>query len=104
MKTFLRNRTLEELRAACAVRGWTVHTEKYEQGSDYVSFYWSTRHVSGLALVSMFNGQMMGEFFHGGPISPGNGEQFSSQTPTHEHEPWFNDLLEVVFTNERAEP
>lgn len=43
MKTFKRNRTMEELREACAERGWTLDTGKHDkEGSDFVSFYWHT--------------------------------------------------------------
>jgi hypothetical protein len=90
-KVFERHRTLEELQAVCAERGWTLNTAVFEQGGDGVSFHFKIGEVSGFAVFNTFNGQIIGHLK--------NGEPFSSQDGKHEGEPWFNELLDVAYVS-----
>lgn len=87
--TFSRQRTLVELRKACAKRGFLLDADRYEQGSDYVSITFDTHDQRGHILVSMFNGRFFGDTV--------SGIHISSDKTEHDTEAWFQDLLLTVY-------
>lgn len=95
MRKFTRHRTLEELRATCAQKKWKLETKAFRAGSDFVSFLFRIKTLStpvtGIALVSMFNGRFFGTL--------DSGEDFSSDNTEHENKRWFQILLDTVYTS-----
>lgn len=93
MKQFSRFRTLAELRAVVAERGWELNTRKHdEEGSDFVSFKFKIGRTSGTALFNVFNGRIIGEL--------STGKMFSSDRDEHEKERWFQELLNIAYESE----
>ena len=91
MKTFKRKRTLKELRAFCSKRGWMLNTQKFEEGSDYVSFKFKIGRVAGIALINIVNGQMFGHTI--------TGIRFSSDSSEHDGKQWFKALLDAAYVS-----
>ena len=88
MTTFKRHRNLKELRAVCRQRRWKLHTEKFKEGSDYVSFDWRVGRMAGTTLVSMINGRFFGETTLGFHYT--SDENLDSRA-------WFMALLNTVY-------
>ena len=92
MKTFTRRRTLDELKQAITARGWTLDTRLFDAlESDYVTFHFAIGAVTGLCLVSTFNGRFFGAL-------DSEAGHFDSDEP-RDNEEWFATLLHIVYTH-----
>lgn len=90
MRKFKTFRRRDELEAECKRRSWPFNANLYdEQGHDHVSIAFVHDGIYGTALVSLFNGRFFGELE--------DGTRFDSSKTDHEHEAWFQDLLEAVY-------
>ena len=100
MKTFTRKRTLDEIRAICAEKGWPLKTDLYDRGdSDGVSVRFRFDQpslVTGMAVISLVTGKIVGQMTHGMAC----GTTFSSDQARHEGQPWFDALLDLALTND----
>lgn len=92
MQKFARHRSVDELKAICAERGFRIKTDRYEAGDD---------HIGVLAIIggdtygvgySAFNGRFFGE-------TP-DGIWFTSDMEHLDHEPWFQALLNLFYTDD----
>lgn len=92
MKTFERSKTIKELRASCLAAGWRLNTEKYEAGSDFVSFRGVFAGETANVLFSGFNGRFFGQ--------TESGKKFNSDSADFDGEPWFDALLNFVYVVE----
>ena len=91
MKVFKGFRTREQIEAECKNLCWLFDATKHDKdGSDYVSVGFAKNGVFGNALVSVFNGRFFGTLE--------DGTEFTSDNAIHENEPWFQALMEVVYT------
>ena len=94
--TFLRHRTLEELRATVAAEGWTLNEELFNKGDDSVSFRFQVGRTKGLCVFNTFNGKFCGSLDQGGEI-------FSSDSAVHDNCRWFQKLLTTCLVEKPAE-
>lgn len=96
MRKFKRVRSLKELGEICRKKRWKLHTQRFDEGSDYVKFDFRIKTLSGqvcgIALFNTVNGRLFGHL--------SSGEQFSSDNSNHENERWFNILLETAFAEQ----
>ena len=95
MTYFKGRRTLDELKEYLDSRGWPLYTNRYDDGCDWVTFDFDTEGAKGSCVVSMVNGQFMGEVV--------DGPFFMSQSDEHDGEAWFQDLLRTVYVDEMTE-
>ena len=93
MKKYQRKRTLDELRAECQKRNWPMDETRLEGGSDFVSVKFNLGKRSGQVCFSVVNGSFFG--------TTQSGRKFSSLDGL-DKEKWFQELLDVAFTNDCA--
>lgn len=93
-RTFLRHRTLEELRIAVTKEGWALADVLFKKGSDGVSFKFQVGKTKGLCVFNTVNGTFLGQL--------DSGEMFSSQTSSHDNCRWFQKLLTVCLVEGQA--
>lgn len=92
MKTYTRKRTLPELIAHCRAQDWPIDTTKHEEeGMDGVSVHFKVGADSGVAIISMVTGKVIGKC---------NGKFFSSDNADLDGQPWFDALLDAALTND----
>jgi len=89
MKTFERGKTIKELQASCVAAGWSLNTDKYKAGSDFVSFQGIFAGETANVLYSSFNGRFFGQ--------TKNGTWFNSDSGDLDQEPWFDALLNFLY-------
>lgn len=89
MQKFKTHRSPDELAEECARRKWPLHTERFDAGSDYVSFDFKVGRVRGIALFSTASGRFFGK--------TKSGVEFSSDNAIHDGEPWFDQLLAACY-------
>lgn len=91
MRTFKGNKSLTHIESQCKQAG--IHFNDYllrTGTSDYVVITTiKDDNYSGQVLYNTFNGTFFG-------TTP-DGTQFDSRSTEHEHEPWFQQLLEFFY-------
>lgn len=93
MKKFKTHRSLKEIKAACKENDFEFSDEKYKQGSDHVSFTFKHESTEAFVLFNTFNGRAFGTINKGTK----NEGWFSTDSDTHESEPWFNALSDFIY-------
>ena len=91
MKEYKGLRTLDELKKLIYEKRWSIDTERFDQGSDFVKIAFNHAGTEGIMLLSTFNGRFFGELK--------NGVSFSSDSAAHDNEPWFIALLEFAYVS-----
>lgn len=85
--SFSRVRSLDEIRRLCAEQNVPLDDTRYKRFADaHVLVGDKTR---GYALFNTFNGRFFGK-------TP-DGVSYSSDSDTHENEPWFQALLNFFY-------
>jgi hypothetical protein len=92
MRKFKAIKTREQVLAQCRAQGVQVDQRLYQQGSDFTVL----RAGGAEVLWSSWNGKFFGTFQN----AKGREVRFDSSSAKHEHEPWFQGLLEFFYTNE----
>ena len=95
-RTFLRHRTLEELRVAVMKEGWELKDELLKKGWEGVSFKFQVGKTEGFCVFNTVNGTFVGRIDSGSII-------FSSQSGKHDNCGWFKKLLTVCLIEKPAE-
>ncbi len=92
MKTFTRNRTLKELRAAVKANGWgRVNARRYNQGWDSVSFNFQVGSVRGRCIYNTFNGRFI-------VVLKGQPDDLITEESTeYERKRWYQKLLNTLY-------
>lgn len=94
MKKFARHRSLDELKALCAERGFAVNTDAHDRrGSDFVHLTGMIGNAPVNVFYSVFNGTFFGE-------TP-SGRRFNESSDL-DHVPWYAALLDLFFVGEAA--
>jgi hypothetical protein len=94
MKTFSRFRTPKEIKAACKKAGLRYNQDQFERGSDHVTFDFVHGTTVARLCYNTVNGRAFGEFGRG---AKGKRRPFSTDTAEHEHQAWFQALLEFIY-------
>lgn len=96
MKTFARHRRLDELKQLGAERGITINTDRHDNpriASDFVTLTGEFADKKLTVVYSVFNGNFYGRTEDGLTFTHGS---------LHDDEPWFADLLNLVFVSQEA--
>jgi hypothetical protein len=93
MQKFARHRSVDELKAICAERGFRIKTDLYDAGDDHVSVFPVIGGENFMVLYSGFNGRFFGKR---------NGMHFTSDMDFLDADPWFQALLDLFYTNAPA--
>jgi hypothetical protein len=94
MKTFTRFRTPIELKKACKKAGFRYYQEKFDKGSDYVSFEFVQGTTTASVVFNTVNGRAFGEFWRG---KAGQRRRFSTDFTDQESCAWFQALLTFIY-------
>lgn len=89
MKQFGGNRPTQDIIDACKANNWTIHTDRYKEGGDYITFHFVFEDVTGCCIYNTFNGSFFGELI--------NGRKFNSNQADLDSAPWFSALLDFVY-------
>jgi len=103
MKKFKGNKSIKTIAKQCKRLGLQFNDAMFQRGtSDHVVITSiEGDHHSGQVVLNTFNGN----FFGNAPDrAPWNGVSFDSTKDEHEHEPWFQALLEFFYTDENERP
>jgi hypothetical protein len=95
MRTFARYKTVDEIKEAAASRGLTVDTSLHDDGrSDFIRIDGPFGGQPTLLLYSGFNGRFLG--------TRRDGQKFNSDSPDFDDEPWFGEILDLVYAEQVA--
>ncbi|MGC0153586.1 hypothetical protein ACPRNU_14075 [Chromobacterium vaccinii] len=86
---FSRHLSVDEVQAACEVKGFTFDRAKYDAGSDYVRVQGEVEGQAVDALYSSFNGRFFGK--------TASGIEFNSGSTDYDDQPWFDALLNFFY-------
>lgn len=94
MQKFARHRSVDELKAICAERGFRIKTDLYEAGSDHISVF---PIIDGETFSVIYNG------FNGRFFGWRNNICFASGMASLDDKPWFQALLNLFYTDDPRE-
>lgn len=88
-KKYSGKRTLEQLKADCLKNGWGWSQEKYDQGSDYVTFGFRHDTKKITVIYNTFNGTFI----------VAQGKKMITECSTEmDAVPWYAALLDFIYT------
>lgn len=90
-KTYLRGKTVDELRDACAGAGLRLDSLAYDnRGSDWVTVEFTHAGQPFEVIYSSFNGNFLGKL-------PGSNAIFSERSTDLDGEPWYQALMDFLY-------
>jgi len=96
MQKFKRQKTHDEIVAACKAGTYELDTSNYdEKGSDWITIGGQFGDKLASILYSSWNGKFFGK--------TEDGIDFNSDSDTHENEPWFQEMLNFFYISEKAD-
>lgn len=95
MKKYLRHKNSREVIDACAALALPIDMTAFAEGGDHLLI---TTPAGPFGTVVVLYNVVSGRFFY----SPSNGPGFSSDDTEYDDAPWFNDLLDLFYSDRVA--